>query len=63
MISLGETPVTGNGAGTGRKKVRESSGHDCSLTPREGERKGRSFEWKCPRLTGSPRKLQQGQTT
>lgn len=62
MISLGATPVTGNEAGTGRR-VRESSGHDCSLTPREGERKGRSFEWKCPRLMGSPRKLQQGQTT
>ena len=38
MISLGKMPVAGNGVGTGRKKVRESLGHDGSLTPGQGER-------------------------
>ena len=52
MISLGETPVTGNGVGTERKKVRESLGHDGSLTPGQGERRGRSFGCMYPRLMG-----------
>lgn len=43
MISLGEMPVTGNGVGTERKKVRDSLGHDGSLTSGQGERRGRSL--------------------